>query len=992
MSLEQGQQIVFGPFRLDPTTHQLWQGEQAVALQPKPLAVLRYLAQRSGQVVPKQELLKTLWAGVFVTKAVLKTCVQAIRKALGDDVTAPRYIETVGRKGYRFVGDGSDFGNERTESQPVGPASLIVGREPALGQLQHWVERTLRGERQLIFVSGEPGIGKTALVDLLQEQLQKQRQVWVGRGQCVEQYGEGEAYLPILEALTDLAKGPGSMRLTESLRRYAPTWLVQLPAVVSEAERQVLHATVHGATRERRLREIVEALEGLSHDTLVVIVLEDLHWGDPSTVELLSAVAQRRQAARLCILGTYRPVEVVMGKHPLKGVKQELHAHGHCQELRMELLPEPAVREYLARRFPQHSFPPELGTLIHRRTEGNALFMGNVVEELVGQTIVVQDNGHWRLTTDLAALTIPSTARQLIERQIERLSEDEQRILEAASVVGTDFPVASVAAALKQEIDVIEDICEGIAWQGHFLEEKGIAEWPDGTVSGQYSFRHVLYQNVLYDRIAEARQARLHRMIGERLEAGYSDRAQESAAELAVHFERGRDYRRAVQYLGHAGQNAVRRSANIEAISHLTKGLKLLKTLPDTSERTQQELSLQITLGAPLIATKGYGASEVGQVYNRTRKLCQQLGELPQLFPTLYGLTAFSVVRGELQTAHELSEQLLSLAQNTSDSALLVMAHRASGTTLFFLGEFASAREHFEQGIALYDPQQHRSLKFLYGVDPKGACLGFLAQTLWYLGYPDQALQRTQEILSLGQELAHPYGWVGALWGAAWLHQHCGDARATQARAEAAIALSTEQGFAPLLAMGRIYRGWALAEQGHQEEGLTEMSRGLAAYRATEANNAMPHHLALLGQVYGKAGQTENGLAVLAEALDIVNRTGECQCEAELYRLYGELSLRMGEGEMRRKGEEKVGHAPTLPFALSSPEEHFHKAIEIARQQQAKSLELRATMSLARLWQQQGKQAEARQMLAEIYGWFTEGFDTKDLQEAKTLLEELGSP
>jgi predicted ATPase len=955
-------------------------------------------------MVTKQELLKEVWAGVYMTKAVLKTCVQAIRKALGDDVTAPRYIQTVGREGYRFVGTGAESQQGELMPHPLRMAT-IVGREQALNQLERYFERVSRGERQLIFVTGEPGIGKTTLVDLWRERLQRQRRVWVGRGQCVEQYGEGEAYLPILEALADLAKGPGGMRLTESLRRYGPTWLVEIPALGSEAERQALQATIHGATRERRLREIVEVLEDLSRETPVVLLIEDLHWSDPSTVELLSAVAQRRQSARLCLLGTLRPAELVMGKHPLKGVKQELQAHGQCQEVRVELLSAHEVREYLARRFPQNSFPPELGTLIHRRTEGNALFMSNVVEELVGQTIVVQDNGQWRLTTDLAALAIPSTARQLIERQIERLSDDEQRILEAASVVGTEFPVASVAAALKREIDAIEDVCEGIVWQGHFLEEKGIAEWPDGTVSGHYSFRHALYQNVLYERIAEARQVRLHRAIGERLETGYGERAREVAAELAVHFERARDHQRTIQYLQQADENAARRSANVEAIVHLTKGLELLKTLPDTAERTQQELLLQIALGTPLIVTKGQAAPEVERVYARALELCQQLGETPQLFPVLHGLFRFYVGRAECLIAGKLAKQLLSLAQSVQDPGLLLAAHMALEFTLLLQGEFAPAREHLEQALALYDPQKHNPHISGAVGDPGVVCRTYGASVLWSLGYPGQAVKRNDEALTLAQGLCHPYSLAHALNFAAAFYGARREWHATQERVEAALVLCAEQRFTLHLATGTCLRGWVLAEQEQGEEGIVQICQGLSAFRAIGAEAGRTRYLAWLAKAYGKVRQPEKGFTVLAEALTAVDKTGERFYEAELYRLKGELTLQSKQVQdkskisqsksQRNRGQGADKSNPSqnkseVRSPESEAEEYFLKALEIAQRQQAKSLELRATVSLARLWQRQGKKKPARQRLAEIYGWFTEGFDTKDLQEAKALLEELG--
>jgi predicted ATPase len=426
----------------------------------------------------------------------------------------------------------------------------------------------------------------------------------------------------------------------------------------------------------------------------------------------------------------------------------------------------------------------------------------------------------------------------------------------------------------------------------------------------------------------------------------------------------------------------------VEAVNHLTKGLELLKTLPDAPERSQQELLLQTSLGLALMATRGYADPEVEKVYVRALELCRQVGETPQLFTVLlWGLWAFSVVRVELQKARELAEQLLSLARRTHDPALFLQAHYALTQTLATLGELVPALEQCEQGIALYDPQQHRSLAFRSGQDPGVAFLSFAAWTLWLLGYPDQALQRSDAALALARELPHPLTSAFTLDFAAWFHQFRGEEHITQELAEAGIAISTEQEFPHWLALGVILRGWALAAQGQREEGIAQMRQGLAAYRATGSGVGLTYYLALLAETYGKGGQTEEGLTVLAEALTMAHKNGERNYEAELYRLKGEL-LRMGE---REKGgtEEEISHSPTPPFALSSPEACFHKAIEIARRQQAKSLELRAVMSLSRLWLRQGKKDEARQILTETYSWFTEGFDTADLQEAKALLEEV---
>ncbi|MBI3304256.1 MAG: AAA family ATPase [Deltaproteobacteria bacterium] len=976
--------LVFGPFRLDPDNECLWQGEEELQLPPKAFAVLHYLMEHHGRLVTKDELFRAVWSDVAVGDAALTFSVGEIRRALGDNSKAPQFIETVHRRGYRFIGkisgQRSAVSRQQLETRNLQLATHLVGREAELAQLQRWLGKALEGERQVVFVTGEPGIGKTRLVDAFVAQVAASGTVWIGRGQCIEQYGAGEAYLPVLEALGRLCRESGGERLIDLLGQHAPTWLVQMPSLLSAAELEGLQRKVLGATRERMLREMAEALEALTAEKPLVLWLEDLHWSDYSTLELLSFWARRQERARLLVIGTYRPVEVIMSSHPLKGVKQELQLHGQCEELPLGYLTEAAVGEYLAVRFPESQLPARLVGLIHQRTDGNPLFLVNVADYLVAQGSIVQCDGRWELKAGLEAVEVgvPENLQQMIERQIDRLSSEERRVLEVASVAGVESSAAAVAAGVEAEVGEVEKQCAGLARREQFLRSHGTDEWPDGTVAARYGFMHALYQEVLYERMTVRRRIELHRRIGEREEAAYGGRAGEIAAELAVHFGRGRDYQRAVQYLRQAGENATRRSAYVEAISLLTKGLELLKTLPDTPERTQQELVLQTALGPPLVVTKGQAAPEVRTAYTRAWELCQQVGETPQLFPVLFGLWVFYAMRAESKTAQELGERLMRLAQSAQDPELLLEAHRALGATLYLLGEFAPARGHLERSIALYDPQQHHAHAFLYGFDPGLSCLCYESWTLWLLGYPDQALKRSHESLRLAQELSHPWSLAVALGSAFCLHQFRREVQAVQERAEAMITLCSEEGFPTWLAAGTLWRGWVLAEQGQAEEGIAQMRQGIAAIRATGAELARPYNLALLAEAYGKVGQAEEGLTLLAEALDLVHKTGERNYEAELYRLKGELTL--AQSRVQRLGSRVQKEA----------EECFRQAIDIARRQSAKSWELRAVISLSRLWQKQGKKAEARQMLAEIYGWFTEGFDTADLKEAKALLEKLG--
>jgi predicted ATPase len=441
---------------------------------------------------------------------------------------------------------------------------------------------------------------------------------------------------------------------------------------------------------------------------------------------------------------------------------------------------------------------------------------------------------------------------------------------------------------------------------------------------------------------------------------------------LAHHYTEAGLNEQAIRYWHKAGQRSVERSANVEAIAHLTKGLELLKTLPDTSERALQELTLQRHLGVALIVTKGFAAPEVEHAYARARELCQHVGDTQQVFPVLFGLWGYYHTAMDLPTARGLAEQLLILAQRQHDSALILQGNRALGDTLHRLGEFVAARTYLEQGIELYDRQQHHSHALRYGQDPGMGCLGFAAIVLWMLGYPEQALQRSHQALTVAQDVSHPFSLTFALSLAGRLHTLRREWRVAQEQAETMIALSTEQGNAFHLAAGTTMRACALIMQHPTEEEIAQIRQSFAARRTTGMRTVLPW-LALLAEAYGKVGQAEEGLTVLFEAQTYIDHTGDRFCESELSRLTGELLLK---------------HAIPDPGQAATC---FQRALDIARHQEAKSLELRAAMSLSRLWQRQGKQKQAYELLAEVYGWFTEGFDTADLQEAQSLLEALSS-
>ncbi|MGE0823151.1 MAG: tetratricopeptide repeat protein, partial [Candidatus Binatia bacterium] len=641
---------------------------------------------------------------------------------------------------------------------------------------------------------------------------------------------------------------------------------------------------------------------------------------------------------------------------------------------------------------PLHS----LAQAIHRRTDGNPLFMVNVVDTLMAEGVLTDINGLGDSESTLvqATVALPENLRQLIEQQIEQLTPDERRVLEVASVVGMEFSAATVAAGLEHPEEAVEEQCAELARRGHFLDRSGNSEWPDGTLTTCFRFQHALYPEVLYERLSAGRRVKVHRAIGEREEQGYGERARERAAELAAHFERGRDYHKAVQYLQQAGETAVRRSAHQEAISLLTHGLELLQLLPDSPERTQQEIALQLVLSMSLAFVEGYGAPAVEKACLRALDLGRQLGETPQIVPALTKLSVLYCVQGKLQTAREMAERALLVAKKGTDHAALLMAHHALGSLLFFPGEFIHAREHLEQALALYDPQQHHhSIALFWEADLGVSCLSRLSQNLWILGYPDQALQSIHAAFNLAQELSHPMSLAYPLGFAATVHLHRREAQAAQEHAEAEMAFAREHGLFFYVAEGTLLRARALTVQGREEEGLAQLRQILAALLATGAEVIRPVILAWIADTHRRLSQIEEGLAALAEAWAVVDKIGPYFAEGQLYRLKGELTLarevKSQRAKVKNKKSEHTDPRPLNPDPQGEAGACFLKAIEIARRQHAKSFELQATMSLARLWQQQGKKTEARHMLADIYNWFTEGFDTKDLQEAKGLLEEL---
>jgi predicted ATPase len=899
-----------------------------------------------------------LTEGYFDFKALGKTQIKGVEEPLNV---------------YEVVGAGP----LRTRLQVAARRGLtrFVGRHSELDQLRRALEQAKAGHGQIVGVMGEPGLGKSRL--FYEFKLTAQSGCLVLEAFSVS-HGKASAYLPVIELLKSYfqlqsqdderqrkEKIAGKVLILDrSLEDTLPYLFALLGIEDPTSSLQQMDAQI----RRRRTFDAVKKLflrESLNQP--LILIFEDLHWIDTETQGFLDTLSESVASARILLLTNYRPE-----------YRHEWGSKTYYTQLRLAPFGHEEAEEFLDGLLGEvigaHG-RASLHQFILDKTQGNPFFMEEIVQELREQGVFDGEAG--RVVPLPTELHIPTTVQGVLTARIDRLTPEEKMLLQHLSVIGREFPLSLVRQVVPQSEEELYRLLASLQSKEFLYEQPAFPEV-------ECIFKHALTQEVAYNSLLLGQRKVLHERTAQALEALFHNRLEDHYGDLAHHYSRSGNTPKAVEYLQLAGQQAVQRSAYAEAISHLTAAVELLQTLPDTPARTQQELVLRLTLGTALIATKGYGVPEVEQAFARALELCHQLGETPQLVPTLLGLSLSYMVRAGHTRARELGEQCLSLAQREQDPALLTDSHALLGEILCFLGEFAPARAHLEQGIALHDPRKPRRA---YGIDFGVFCRSWMAWTLWLLGYADQALQESHAALTLAQEQSHPFSVALALWCAAVLHQFRWEAHAAQEQAEAAIALSTEQGFPSWLANGTVLRGWALTAQGQGEEGIAQLRQGLAAHQATGEEVVRSHFLALLADAYGKVEQPRGGLTVLTEALAMADRTEERFYEAELYRLQGELTL--AQSSVQRLESSVTNPQPLIPNPQAEAEACFLKAIEIAQRQQAKSLELRAATSLARLWQQQGKDAEARELLAPVYNWFTEGFDTKDLQEAKALLEEL---
>jgi predicted ATPase len=840
----------------------------------------------------------------------------------------------------------------------------LVGRRQEVALLRERWARVQEGQGQVVFLTGEAGIGKSRLVQGLKVHVAAAGSPWLeSQG---SPYYQHTALYPLTELLTRCLFPRGHEAAATHTRQRLEAFLTQaglpledtVPLLTSLLALPLpsTYAPVQGSPEQQRqhtLHALVRLVLHLAAKQPLLLILEDLHWVDPSTREWLNLLVEQGPTTRILLLCTARP-----------DFQPPWTGRSHYTQVTLARLP-PRQATALTHQVAQgKALPAEVLAQIVAQTDGVPLFVEEVTKTVLASGLVQEHEDHYTLTGPLPPLAIPVTLHDALLARLDRLGA-AKGLAQLGATLGREFAYAVLRAVSPWDADTVSRGLRQLV-DAEFLYQQGLP--PQAT----YVFKHALIQEAAYQSLLKRTRQQYHQHIAQVLEAQFPEVLTTQPEVLARHYTEAGLYETAVHYWQQAGQHASDRSAHQEAISHCSTGIALLKTLPQTPAHTQQALTLYIALGAALQVTHGHTAPEVEHAYTQAYALCQQMGETPERVQILLGLWRFAVVRPQLHTARAIGETLLRLAHRADDPALAVIAHYALGTACFYLGAFPTARLHLEASIAHYTPDQRHTLVFRMGSDPGVGSRAFAAVTLWLLGYPEQALAHINQALALAHELAQPYSlaWVWCI--ASWVAQLRRDVRAVSEHAAAAVALASAQGFPQWEALGTIARGWALAMQSQGEAGLAQIHQGIAAWQATGSALGVSAFYIWLADVSAHLGYLEDGLQALDKALTLGEQHAEHRWEVEILRLRGVLLLRQ----------------PGTPQAEA--EAWFQRALAIARRQEAKSLELRATMSLSRLWQQQGKHAEARALLAPIYGWFTEGFDTADLQEAKALLETLG--
>jgi predicted ATPase/class 3 adenylate cyclase len=851
----------------------------------------------------------------------------------------------------------------RFEALHAGGLTALVGREEELELLLRRWTRAKTGEGQVALISGEPGIGKSRITQTIAERISSDPHIRL-RYYCSPHHQDSALY----PSIAQLERAAGFRRDDNADQR-----LNKLEAVLAQGTNDLSEAIPLLAgllsiptgdryptvdlTPQKRKEKTLDAqlaqVEGLASRQPVLMVWEDVHWSDPTTRESLDLLIDRVATLRVLVIITFRPEFAP----PWIG-------RPHVTTLTLNRLPLRQRIEMISHLTGGKALPKEIADQIVDRTDGVPLFVEELTKSVVESGLLKEAGGCYAVSGPITPLAIPTTLHASLLARLDRLAPTRE-VAQIAAALGRQFSYELISAVAAMPQEQLDDALTQLT-RAELLFRRGSP--PDA----EYTFKHALVQDAAYSTLLYSRRHQLHGRIRMTLESQFPEIVETQPEVLAWHCAEAGLNEQATYYWQLAGQRALERSAMTEAVAHLTKGLNLLESLPGGPKRQRQELGLQLALGQVSIAAKGFAADETGRAYARARELCLELGGVAEIFPVLYGRSVFHFERGELAAARGVGAELLRLGEERREAAAQVTGHRLVAAALCQLGKFPESRAAFEAALALYNPVRDRTSAFVYAIDSRVMCTSWLSHLYLILGHAEQALARDGQLPLYVRELAHPNTAAVALtWGCIF-RQLLDDRENAREQAQAAIVLATERGFPLYRAAGTVVHGWALAEGVRLEDAIAEMRRGLADYSATGADRWSSYFLYLLADAYRRAGQAAEGLNVVADALGRADQMGAHWIEAELHRVRGELLL-------------------IHPAEQPEAETCFQRALVVAQEQGAKFWELRAATSLARLWRDQGKRNEACDLLAPVYGWFTEGFDTLDLRQAKGLLEELAA-
>lgn len=979
----------FGQFELDTRVYELRRAGQPVPIEPQVFDVLAYLASNRDRVISKQELLDKLWADRFVAETTLTTRLKEARKAVGDSGKAQLIIRTHHGRGYRFVADIQERDDPSTfaltgcvtgdqlipiRKKPAAVSDFIVDRDASNGEvvndfvgraeelrrLRLAYERAAEGTRQIVFVTGEAGAGKSTLVDEFLS-LGRADARLLARGQCVEHRGSGEAYMPLLDALTRLTQSPNGGEAFEILRRSAPSWVLQMPSVLTAEETAVLKEA--GGSGERMLRELGIAIERLSADKPLILFLEDLHWSDSATLEAIDLIARQDHPARLLLIGTYRPSDVRAASHPLYAVTRELNVRGRCEVIPLARFDQRELTDYLEIHFPGADFINDLSGLILARTAGNPLFAGNLVESWVDRGWIAERDGRWSLATPMETLEsdVPATLQELIEKQFSELRPDEQKILETGSVAGRSFAVALLAAALPAADEDVERACEELVRAGRFLRFSGTGPWGDGTFTSRFSFTHDLHVDVLYERIPRARRVRLHRQIGLALERAWEGKEMEHVSELALHFQRAFDRDRAVTYLRLASEQALRRNAYREAVNHLDNALAILMAAPPSDATARAELEIRCLIAPALIATRGWGDAQAEQNYHRTCELARQLADDARLSHMLYHMATMYEYRGEYTVAERITMERLAVDKDSDENVM--ESFELLTCSLLHQGRYEEASAHARRVLdaaARFEVLEPEQLVQVIQVH------GWYSCALLFTGKPAESLMHSVEAIRLAEAGEDDLSRASAATQAAFLRFYRGEEERCRTLAESSEAIARERRFPFHLACARILRGWWLSLSGEHQDALREIRGGLRTCRSIGARMDLPLFLSILAEALHRAGDRGGALETIDDAISIIANNRAFFYSPELSRIRGALLLE--ENGRRSEAFDALEHA-----------------LALAREQHSVFLEMRALRTLV----EAGDETRAER-LADLAALFGNECDLADVRAARAIVSRNG--